>query len=373
MKNIHLAIATALIVRACLSAHALSIIPEQYSSPGVHGNLLVFSERTGSELCAVDSTSKKDAWVWSCGKRSVRTQPTIVDGIAYIWAGNMMENSRACAVNCETGKSVWETPTGGWTFSPAIVVEDTVLFSVAANTDEIWAFHRKTGKRLWLQKSFALVLVHGNAVLATRDAETRLALLDVQTGEQFFETPLVDEKYTETQADCNTNGIAVVGSRGILLSLDIPKKKVIWRKETRNQKWVPTIHEDSIYLVAGYPLTKKTRQELQVRSLHDGAVQRRVAVAVDNSTYFHPCVYEKTIVIASDGILLALDRLTFKERWRLSTGCIYNLRKNQNALFIGGVGPYLWKVDVDTGKKLWTYKDRIQPSAGGDGIPPPQP
>lgn len=358
MKNKYLTTTALLVLGISLSAYALSIIPEQYSAPGIHGNLLVFSERTGSELYAVNSTTKKDAWVWSCGRRSVRTQPTIVDGIAYIWAGNVMKNSRACAVNCNTGKSVWETPAGGWTFSPAIVKGDVVLFSVAAQHDEIWAFHRKTGKRLWVQEGFNLLLVHDSAVLATTDADTRLALLDVQTGKPFFETALVEEKYAETQADCDTNGVAVIGSRGILLSLDIPNKKVLWQKDTQNQKWVPTIHEDSIYLVAGYPITQETRQEIQIRSLQDGGMQNRVALSLGNSTYFHSCIFEETIVTASAGTLVAVDRVTFKERWRLNTGRIYNLRKSQDSLFVGGVGPYLWKVDADTGKKLWVYEER---------------
>lgn len=358
MKTITLTTVALSILGTCLSAYALSIIPEQYSAPGIHENLLIFSERTGSELYAVDITTKKDAWVWSCGRRSIRTQPTIVDGIAYIWAGNVMKNSRACAVNCETGKSVWETPAGGWTFSPASVVGDVVLFSVAAQYDEIWAFHRKTGKRLWVQEGFNLLLVHSNIVLTTSNADTRLALLDAQTGKSHFETAMTEEEYAETQADCDTNGVAIIGSRGVLLSLDIPNKKVLWRKDTQNQKWIPTIHEDSIYLVAGYPLTKETRQEIQVRSLQDGAMQNRVPLSLDSSTYSHPCIFEKTIVIASEGTLIAVDRVTFKERWHLNTGRIYNLRKNQNSLFVGGVGPYLWKVDADTGTKLWTYEDR---------------
>lgn len=358
MRPTQLIATAALMLAACVSAHALSLTPEQYSSPDVYSNLLVFSERTGSELYAVDIASKRDAWVWSCGKRSIRTQPTIVDGIAYIWAGNVMKDSRACAVDCKTGKSVWETPAGGWTFSAAVVAGNVVLFSVAAHTDEIWAFDRTTGKRLWKQEGSEFHLVHGDTVLATTDEDTRLALLDTQTGTPLFETALINEKYTETQADSNTNGIAIVGSRGVLLCLDIPRKNVLWRRHTSNQKWIPTLHGDSIYLVAGYPLAEGTRQELQIRSLQDGSIKNRITLTVNDSTYFHPCVFEKTIVIASGGSLIALDRMTFKERWQLNTGCIYNLTKYRDSLFVGGVGPYLWKVEAETGKKTWTYEGR---------------
>src|SRR5688572_28405060 len=83
-----------LLVICRASLYGISVIPEQYTAPARFGNLLLFSQRTGSELYAIEAKSKRDVWVWSSDRRSVRTRPTVVNGKAYIWAGNMMENRK---------------------------------------------------------------------------------------------------------------------------------------------------------------------------------------------------------------------------------------------------------------------------------------
>lgn len=343
-----------------MSAHGLTIAPKQYSTPGIYGDTLMFSQRTGSKLYAVDRETKRDVWVWSSHGRRVRTRPTVVDGVAYIWAGDCMTNSRACAVDCKSGKSLWEIPDKGWAFLSAIIAEDVVLFPVEAYHYEIHAFDRKGGKPLWVRTDCKMMLAHGKSVLATTADDTRVALLDIRSGETLFETPLVDEKSTEPQADCNVDGEAVIGCQGMLLKLSIPGRKLLWRKSTPKEKWIPTIHDDDLYLLSGYPPAPEARQGLQVRSLRNGSVQRELDVKAGAFTYSPAYVFERIIVVSTGGVLLGFDRKTFEEKWRLETGKVYQTSRDESSVYVGGVGPYLWRVDAITGKKTWTYENRSQ-------------
>lgn len=361
MKRSAIAI-TLLLIGFTPSTHGTMPVPEQYSTPGIYGHMLIFSQRTGTELHAVDIDTGEDVWVWSSDERSVRTRPTIVDGVAYIWVGNTREDSRACAIDCRSGKSLWETPDGGWTFESAVVAGDVVLFAIAADEDEIHAFDRKTGKRLWLRTGCDMLLVHGGTILATTAEDRQLALLDSRTGETTFETPLAGETFTGPKAACSAVGEAVVGCTGVLLKLSIPNRAVLWRKSTPRQRWMPTICDGNLYLLSKqdypYPYAPGKRQQLQLRSLADGSITRSVSLEVGTLRAFPVLVFDGVIVIASGGRLLGLNRQTLREKWRLDTGGVYQVSRDGKCVYVGGTGPCLWRIDAATGTRTWTYDSR---------------
>ena len=351
------------IIACSVFIYAYSVVPEQYSTPEQYGDVLIFSQTTGSELYAVDRQTKRDVWVWSSGKRSIRTKPTIVGDIAYIWAGNTTDDSRACAVNCKTGKSIWETPDAGWTFQSATICGDIVLFPVEADYNEVHAFNRKTGKRMWVQDDCKMILSYGQTVLVSREKDTQIAMLDVITGKEYFKTGFTDEKYNEPQGFCSTDGVAVVGGEGGIIALNIPSKKVLWKKSTVGRKWVSSVHKDVLYLLLGWTLTgsdKKSPQMLEMWSLADGKQINQIELNTGSGTYFPPIVFDTVIVVASGGSLIGVDSKTSQELWNIDTGGVYQIEKGIDSVYLGLTGPNLWQVEAKTGKILWSYGKRTE-------------
>ena len=336
------------------------LAPQQYSTPGIYGDTLIFSRPLGSELYAVDIKTKADVWVWSSGTRSVWTRPTIFDGVAYIWAGgDYATDSRACAVDCRTGKSLWETPAGkGSTWDPATIVGDVVLFPA----DGIRAFDRKTGEPLWVQTGYEMMLVYGYSVLATTGGARQLALLDARTGKTLFQTELSEGRYAEAKADCSAGGEVVVGCDGMLLKMNIPEQRVLWRIPTPKERWIPAIDGDRVYLLSDYVGDRNARQRLQIRLLSDGSIQRQIDMSIAVGPASPALLFEGTIVIASGGRLVGLDRQSLQERWRVDGGS--EVSRDERSVYVGATGPSLRRIEARAGTVMWSYGSRIAQSPG---------
>ncbi len=345
-----------LIFAYAAAIYAYSVVPEQYSTPEQYGDALIFSQRTGSELYAVDRQTKRDVWVWSSGERCIRTKPTIVGDVAYIWAGNTSDDSRACAINCKTGKSIWETPDSGWAFRSAEAFGDIVLFPVESYNNEIHAYERKTGKWLWTEKNCRMILLHKQTVLATKKRDTLVAMLDIKTGKELFGTEFKNEEFGEPQGSCNDAGVAVIGGVGGLIALNIPEKKVIWKRET-GVKRVPVISGDALYLLLGWTSQElaSNPQAIEICSLDTGREINRFELNTDSGTYFPALIFDSVIVVASGGSLIGIDSKALKEVWKLDVGVLYQIEKGIDSVYLGLGGPNLWQVDAKTGKILWSY------------------
>lgn len=238
--------ACALGIGAC--SWATSVIAPQYSSPAEYGDVLIFSQRTGTHLFAVVKSSKEDLWKWSCDGRSVRTAPEIEGDIAFIWAGSC-DDSRACAIDCKTGKSIWETPSSGWTFDPPSICGDVVLFHIEHHKNEIHAFDKLSGRLLWTRDDHELISVCDGTVLASVDGDTRVEILDATSGQSLFSTPFSTERLQDPQGCYGENGIAVVSCRGTILALDVRQRRLMWSKKTGGKRYVPAVQADSLFLL----------------------------------------------------------------------------------------------------------------------------
>ena len=196
--------------------------------------------------------------------------------------------------------------------------------------------------------------------MATAREDTQVILLDVADGREVFRTKLDDEEYTEPQAACSTDGLAVIGSRNSLLALDIPARKVLWRNKAGKGKWVPAINANTLILLSGYsfPTQRNKGQLLEVRDLRSGKSGKRIHLKAGIGTYFPALVFSETIVVSSGGFLLGLNATSLKESWRLQNAEVYQIEQDEDSVFIGGTGPFLWQVEALTGKRIWNYEAR---------------
>lgn len=394
MRRITITILLFVLVAASRHLWALSIIPEEFSAPSLFGKLLLFSKRTGTKLFAIDKQSREMRWIWSTGDRSVRTRPTIVDGVAYIWAGR--GDSRACAVDCTTGKSIWETPTTGDTEVSAIIVDEVVLFAAITEKREIHAFDRKTGRKLWsLLDNYNLLLANANVLLAIARRGTLGVILEASTGKILFQVPLTDKQdiwWSLNASCCSAEGIAVIGGQGFLLALDVNKKQVVWEVETDSYphpnrkdyphpvqtRWVSTIYRDKVFLLATHfpPLSPprsagKHDQLIEVRNLSDGRIVVRRTL-IDAGRYVRSHVFEDIVVIEGSPGLMRIDPESLRVRWRFDANETYetfDTARVGTSVYIGGGKtfftpyrwvPHIWEIDATTGKKLWVYPEETQ-------------
>ncbi|KAF0244591.1 MAG: hypothetical protein FD180_2409 [Planctomycetota bacterium] len=371
MKHSH---ATKLLLFAALgfaacSAFATSVMPRQYSTPALYGDLVLFSQFTGSKLYAIDRATKRDVWVWSCGCRSVRTTPTVAGDVAFIWAGGC-KDSRACAINCRTGVSIWETPAEGYTWEEARLVEDVVIFPVTCETSEINAFDRATGRKLWVKKDADLLLVHGKDLLVSKDSDSKLVVLDPLTGAEQFSCPFSTAEYAEPQADCNDAGIAVAGCEGSVLALDIPNRKELWRVETGKKRLIPALDGDSLFLVTGRSSGNNYgSQSLELWNLANGSRESKVEFQELCASYTKPVLFDGMVIVPTPGQIFAVERETGKEIWQVSIGGSYGTCRTPDSIYVGTTGPRVVQIDAKTGKTLWSYDvDRPQDvEQGGPG------
>lgn len=359
---LRLAMLASLIFAAC-SAFATTVIPRQYTPPAFYGDLLLFSQVTGSKLYAIDRATKKDVWVWSSGGRNVRTTPTVDGDVAYIWAGtSSTDTSRACAIDCRTGLSIWETPAAGWTFERARLVENVVLFPVENNTDEIHAFDRATGRNLWIKEDSDLLLVHGKDVLVSRESDRKLVVLDAVTGAEVFSCPFSSANWAYPQADCNDAGIAVAGCDGTVIAVDIPKRTELWRVGTGKKRLIPALAGDSLFLITGWSDGNNDGgQALEKWNLASGVRETTVEIKAGCRAFERPFVFDSVITVATDGQLIGVERETGKEIWRAPIGGSSRTCQTSDSVYVGEIVSLLVQFEASTGKILWRYEvDRPQ-------------
>ena len=266
-----------LIILLSSPAFALQLVPESLSTPARHKNLMIFTRRTDDKVIAIDRTTKKIKWIWSAKGYNVRVQPAVKEGVAYVWASGIT-GSKACAINCDTGKTVWETSLTGYTFSSGVLVGDVVLFSVADEDDILYALGQKSGYLLW-QNPYDLKFVHKEILGVTGKHKTRLLLIDAASGKASATFKISEEEWISPRIAVNHNGTAIVAFGGCLSSrgkwgifaVDVNNKKELWRREgDEHVKYSPEWIGEILYMVVSSNSTEKNGIRIERVSFKTG-------------------------------------------------------------------------------------------------------
>lgn len=352
------------------TALATSFAENAYSAPALYGTWVIFSQRSGMTLHAVDLATKHDVWVWSCTGRTVRSAPTVVGDVAYIWAGSDYD-CMACAIDCRTGTSIWETRAEGWTFSSAVVAGDVVLFGVASHEHEVQAYDRTSGRHLWTCIDAELLTASGKDLLVARDRDLKLAILEARTGVEVFSCAFSNKSFTEPQAACNPKGIAVAGCDGAVVAVDMPARRMLWSVSTGVRALLPCFTDDGLFMTTSWSSRNASgAQALEKWNLATGAVESTVIVRGTCATYLRAEVYQDIIMVPVGGELVGLRKDTLQEAWRLPTGRPYGFQRIGNFFWFGTTGPRLVQLDPATGTTPWSYDQKWPASESLSGSGP---
>jgi outer membrane protein assembly factor BamB len=337
------------------------------SSPLVVGDRVYIGGNLGAQgvvLC-LDRTTGKPIWdtrktlKWM--KHISISSPVVVDGKLYIGEGfHQDSNCKVYCINADTGKEVWNFPTGSHTESSPFVTGGKVY--IGAGDDGLYCLDAKTGDELW----------HYN-------------------GLHIDANPLVHEKRLYVGA-----GEGDVRTETAILCLDAENGKEIWKRDLDLPAWgSPVLAGDLVFFGIGngrFDASDKDRPAGAVLCVKasDGATVWRFDTkdgvlcrpSVDRSRVWCGC---------RDGNLYCLDRRTGKLHWKRELGspvvtaaavvrcapgelanAVYALgSEGQVYCLEPNTGAVYWEHDLTDGGRLvvtlWSSPSLTTAGAGSDG------
>jgi outer membrane protein assembly factor BamB len=173
------------------------------SSPLVVGDRVYVGATLGSQgvVFCLDRATGKVIWDTRKSLKWMKhisiSSPVLVDGKLYIGEGfHQDSNCKVYCINAETGKEVWNYPTGSHTESSPFVAEGKVY--IGAGDDGLYCLDAKTGDELWHYNGLhidANPLVHEKRLYVGAgegdvQTETAILCLDAESGKEVWKRRL---------------------------------------------------------------------------------------------------------------------------------------------------------------------------------------
>lgn len=118
------------------------------SQPAIENNRLIIGSRHAWLWC-FDALTGHEIWKYNYWWSWVESSPVIEKGIAYIGSSDLR---RMLAINTETGKTLWSTPSSGYPYTTATVNDNTVFMGTLESNPEghspgyIYLLDKSTGQ-----------------------------------------------------------------------------------------------------------------------------------------------------------------------------------------------------------------------------------
>lgn len=118
------------------------------SQPAIDKNRLIIGSRHAWLWC-FDAQTGREIWKYNYWWSWVESSPVIEKGIIYIGSSDL---KRILAIELQTGKTIWKTPTSGYPYTTATITDNTVFMGSLEFNDQgrtpgyIYLLDKQTGQ-----------------------------------------------------------------------------------------------------------------------------------------------------------------------------------------------------------------------------------
>jgi outer membrane protein assembly factor BamB len=208
----------------------LNVPPKGVRGPSLDNGVLYF----GSEdhyVRAANAYTGKLLWTSPPLNNGVVAVPAVADGRVFVgtWGGLLY------ALNSTNGQILWQSYTGGVTFSSPSVVNNTVY--VGSGTENVYAFDAPTGTLKWTYTGGkdsvwgSPAIAYGN--LYVQDLSGHVHALDINNGNLLWLYRTLATGNTSISSPAVANGVVYIGSQDKnIYALDAYTGDVLWKYQT---------------------------------------------------------------------------------------------------------------------------------------------
>ncbi|HEY3280817.1 MAG TPA: PQQ-binding-like beta-propeller repeat protein [Armatimonadota bacterium] len=307
-----------------------------WSGPTVTKDAIFFTNQDGN-LYKV-SKAGKVLWRFKTGGTDT-SSPLVFDGLVYF--GSAWPNTSVYAVNADTGKLKWKTPTtpegstgdqnSSYVYSSPALAGELVI--VGANNGIFFGMDRKTGDIRWRfdikNKAyfFTPTVVDGRVILASGDYDRTVNAVSITNGKQegvgwkyTADLPKLGHIYISSTATDGKSVFIVMGyPESFLIALDAQKGTFKWRVSLgyagfNDVSSSPAVAGDFIFVGGGAEMAKQDTKSgrLLVINRDKGTVAK--AIDLPANVVASPTVAEGMVYIgALDGTFYAFKAASFSE------------------------------------------------------------
>lgn len=388
----------------CVERSQPAVARADLAWPGFRGG----PRRTGwHEVASGPDAPLSDAWTWTHEDLvAAGMRPAVADGVAYVpFVTREASGARlvVAARSLADGTERWRTSVPVPSLAPfpmaSTAVTDDVVF--AATSSRLVVLERDSGDERWRAEVVSdSPPVVDDGVLVQSDGpsgETTLRLLDLETGEALWTTPLSGDEIGITGGTASADGQSAFLRNGATVAAV--------SLSSGSHQWTREFYDDYGQQATGVAPVRNGRVELVRAGLgredvpdragrlvtidaRSGQVVRETILADPTRPVAStPAVGPETVVVAGqrseatasadaetpDGVVVAVDRATGSIRWRTHLDAVVAGRLRTGPLVDGDraylvAGDTTTALSVDDGTVEWQATGRSQDLFGlGDG------
>ncbi|HEX6127898.1 MAG TPA: PQQ-binding-like beta-propeller repeat protein [Candidatus Limnocylindria bacterium] len=344
-----LLLASALLLAGCGQATTASPSASPDDPVAVGGSAMYRggSDRTGVFIGPAPEGQPTEMWRLQVGA-SIRSQPAVVDGVAYVAA----DDGSVYAIELATGAEIWRHDAGeGLSSSPAVADGLVVAVTIGGR---VLALDTETGDERWSLEADAgpesMPAIVDDTLFLGTDAGTVLAL-DVASGDERW---AYDAGAPVFRSVAVGGGSVYLGAQdGTVHAVDAATGERRWSiQSVSGALGTPTVSGDTLYVV----ILDTPHSQVVALATDDGAERWRFEP--DEAAGIRPVVLADQTLYVTDrgGTIYALDPRSGSVRWSYSQ----ESEISAGPAFVGGqlfVASFdrIFALDVATQTETWSH------------------
>ncbi|MCZ7358097.1 MAG: PQQ-binding-like beta-propeller repeat protein [Candidatus Methanoperedens sp.] len=271
------------------------------------------------------------------------SSPVVVNGVVYVGS-----NGGVHALDAESGKEIWRSPTDGFIGAVPMVMDGTLY--VGGNDEHFYAIDIKDGSKKWIYKDatggFVSSATAADNLIYVASEDGSLYVFNPQVGEPSW-TKLTGKSIDSSPAVSN-NTVYFGNDNGAFFALDAGNGREMWHYYTDIGmiKSSPAAANGILFFGSNngnvYALTDK------------GALKWKFSTGSD--VVSSPSVKDGTVFVGSkDFNFYAIDSATGNMKWKFQTAGFVDASSaiSNDVIYFGSKNNFIYALDTNTGNLLW--------------------
>lgn len=312
-------------------------------------------------------------WAFQTGA-PIQSSPAVANGAVFFGSQDYI----FYALDAESGSKRWEFPTGSWVDSSPSVASGAVYFG--SNDGRLYALNTQNGQKIWefsthfpVRSSPAIT----DKIIFFGSEDYNLYALDIATGKKLWD---YDTRSPAVSPPAVANGVVYIGAAdGYTYAFNALNGQRRLRFRTHYAVYAgPVVRDTTVYAVTTngrlYAFDGMARTRLQEHEIRPFWVQLVVMglpgipAPPPQSGYLwitdlrgavnsSPTISGDTLYVGLEHNLVAVDLNTQKKLWTFKTGGTVRSTPAiaDNVVYFGSEDGKLYAVNATNGEKLWDF------------------